>query len=197
MPYIKRGEATLFVNVGDHEDVWKGMVKEVAALGQMAQCHFNDFASVAELASEAAGPDGNVTGIHAFCDKDIFSAVYSSNLLMRVSDVLVTKPSEFSFYPVPKLMIHRICLFGGQRPEERALDRISRYAVCFCEQVHARCEISCRDAILFPVGKSRRNRLHFLLQVAVHILGIIGQMSLPYSLFPTHLTQRSWFGKAS
>ena len=108
MPYIKRGEATLFVNVGDHEDVWKGMVKEVAALGQMAQCHFNDFASVAELASEAAGPDGNVTGIHAFCDKDIFTAVYSSNLLMRVSDVLVTKPSEFSFYPVPKLMIHRI-----------------------------------------------------------------------------------------
>ena len=44
----------------------------------------------------------------AFCDDDIFSAVYSSNLLMRCSDVLVTKPSEFSFYPVPKLMIHRV-----------------------------------------------------------------------------------------
>jgi hypothetical protein len=27
---------------------------------------------------------------------------------MRCSDVLVTKPSEFSFYPVPKLMIHRV-----------------------------------------------------------------------------------------
>ena len=27
---------------------------------------------------------------------------------MRCCDVLVTKPSEFSFYPVPKLMIHRV-----------------------------------------------------------------------------------------
>ena len=34
--------------------------------------------------------------------------MYSSNVLMRCSDVLVTKPSEFSFYPVPKLMIHRV-----------------------------------------------------------------------------------------
>ncbi len=27
---------------------------------------------------------------------------------MRVSDVLITKPSELSFYPIPKLMIHRV-----------------------------------------------------------------------------------------
>lgn len=27
---------------------------------------------------------------------------------MHCSDVLVTKPSELSFYPVPKLMIHRV-----------------------------------------------------------------------------------------
>ncbi|MBQ1615735.1 MAG: hypothetical protein II086_00615, partial [Ruminococcus sp.] len=27
---------------------------------------------------------------------------------MRVSDVLITKPSELSFYPIPKLMIPRV-----------------------------------------------------------------------------------------
>ena len=27
---------------------------------------------------------------------------------MRISDVLITKPSELSFYPVPKLMIKRV-----------------------------------------------------------------------------------------
>ena len=27
---------------------------------------------------------------------------------MRVADVLVTKPSELSFYPIPKLFIHRV-----------------------------------------------------------------------------------------
>ena len=34
--------------------------------------------------------------------------MYSTNLLMRACDVLITKPSELSFYPVPKLMIHRV-----------------------------------------------------------------------------------------
>ena len=72
----------------------------------VAELHFDDFAGVATLAEGAL--DGELTGVHAFCDSDIFAAVYSSNLLMRCSDVLVTKPSEFSFYPVPKLMIHRV-----------------------------------------------------------------------------------------
>ena len=46
--------------------------------------------------------------MQVFCHKDIFAAVYVTNLLMRVCDVLLTKPSELSFYPVPKLMIHRV-----------------------------------------------------------------------------------------
>lgn len=106
MPYIRRGEATLFVNVGDHRKVWDGLARRVEGLAAMAETHFNDFAEVSRIAGDAL--TGDVSGIHAFCDKDIFSAVYSSNLLMRCSDVLVTKPSEFSFYPVPKLMIHRV-----------------------------------------------------------------------------------------
>ena len=72
----------------------------------VAQRHFGDFSAVAQLATDAL--DGDLAGVHAFHDDEIFSAVYSSNLLMRCADVLVTKPSEFSFYPVPKLMIHRV-----------------------------------------------------------------------------------------
>ena len=106
MPYVRTEQATLLINVGDHRGVWEGLVKDVEGLKSAAQTHFDDFASVAKLATDAL--DGDLTGIHAFCDSDIFSAVYSSNLLMRCSDVLVTKPSEFSFYPVPKLMIHRV-----------------------------------------------------------------------------------------
>jgi hypothetical protein len=52
--------------------------------------------------------DGGASGIYAFCHQDIFGAVYLTNLLMRASDVLVTKPSELSFYPIPKLFIHRV-----------------------------------------------------------------------------------------
>ena len=106
LPYVRTEQATLLINVGDHADVWEGLLKDVHGLGDITKTHFNNFSEVASLAEEAL--DGDLTGVHAFCDSDIFSAVYSSNLLMRCSDVLVTKPSEFSFYPVPKLMIHRV-----------------------------------------------------------------------------------------
>ena len=49
-----------------------------------------------------------IEGIHGFWHKNIFEAVYCTNLLMRSCDVLVTKPSELAFYPVPKLFIRRV-----------------------------------------------------------------------------------------
>ena len=106
LPYVQTEQATLLINVGDHRGVWEALEKNVEGLSSLAQRHFDNFAEVKALADGAL--DGDLTGIHAFCDSDIFSAVYSSNLLMRCCDVLVTKPSEFSFYPVPKLMIHRV-----------------------------------------------------------------------------------------
>ncbi|MDO4403759.1 MAG: hypothetical protein Q4C09_01860 [Atopobiaceae bacterium] len=106
LPYVRTEQATLLINVGDHRNVWDGLARRVEGLAQETQTHFDDFAQVAQLATDAL--EGDLTGVHAFCDSDIFSAVYSSNLLMRCCDVLVTKPSEFSFYPVPKLMIHRV-----------------------------------------------------------------------------------------
>ena len=39
---------------------------------------------------------------------NIYEAVYCTNLLMRSCDVLITKPSELAFYPVPKLFIKRV-----------------------------------------------------------------------------------------
>ena len=106
LPYVRRGEAVVFVNVGDHKKVWDALLRNVGGLRSEALPHFDGFDEVKRFATAAL--DGDVRGVHAFCDKDIFAAVYSSNLLMRCADVLVTKPSEFSFYPVPKLMIHRV-----------------------------------------------------------------------------------------
>ncbi|MBQ6522419.1 MAG: hypothetical protein IJI15_06310, partial [Atopobiaceae bacterium] len=106
IPYVVRGEATLFINVGDHDKVWKSLCKSVKDLEGLATTHFNDFAEAASLATAALTEP--IGGVHAFCDSDIFSAVYTTNVLMRCTDMLVTKPSELSFYPVPKLMIHRV-----------------------------------------------------------------------------------------
>jgi hypothetical protein len=37
-----------------------------------------------------------------------FHGVYASNYLMRVSDVMITKPSELAFYPIPKIFNERV-----------------------------------------------------------------------------------------
>ena len=106
IPAIKKEKAALFVNVGDHANVWQELLREIPEMKPLLHTHFDDFAETVRFCGKAY--DGAVTGIHAFCHKDIFAAVYSTNLLMRVSDVLITKPSELSFYPIPKLMIHRV-----------------------------------------------------------------------------------------
>ena len=106
LPYIMEGKAALYVNVGDYENVWHELVKATPAIGANSTVHFNNWEDTKDFAEKAL--TGDVTGIHAFAHKNIFEAVYCTNLLMRSCDVLVTKPSELAFYPVPKLFIKRV-----------------------------------------------------------------------------------------
>ncbi len=106
LPAVRQGRAAVYVNVGDHRKVWEALVKEVPGLSQLSVEHFDNWEETAQFAENAL--TGEVAGIHAFCHENIFEAVYSTNLLMRSCDVLVTKPSELAFYPVPKLFIHRV-----------------------------------------------------------------------------------------
>jgi hypothetical protein len=105
LPEVEQGRAALFLNVGDHQKVWEELRAAVPELGE-ARLFQDDYESAAAFAASAV--DGEVSGVYAFCHRDIFAAVYLTNLLMRASDVLVTKPSELSFYPIPKLFIHRV-----------------------------------------------------------------------------------------
>lgn len=106
LPVLHRRRAALFVNVGDHAEVWAELKRAIPEMLPLVTEHFHDFEKTAAFCDSVY--DAPVFGIHAFCHKDIFAAVYSTNLLMRVSDVLITKPSELSFYPIPKLMIQRV-----------------------------------------------------------------------------------------
>ena len=106
LPDIAGGRAVLFVNVGDHRNVWEQLMSEIPQMRKLVTQHFDDFEKTKAFAEDAYS--GDVKGIHAFCHSDIFAAVYSTNLLMRCSDVLITKPSELAFYPIPKLMIKRV-----------------------------------------------------------------------------------------
>ncbi|MBQ1432348.1 MAG: hypothetical protein IIZ09_04605 [Ruminococcus sp.] len=106
LPQIKKGKAALFINVGDHIKVWQQLKELLPHMMPYTTEHFDVFEATKTFAENAL--DGEVSGIHAFFHTDIFAAVYSTNLLMRCSDVLITKPSELAFYPVPKLMIKRV-----------------------------------------------------------------------------------------
>lgn len=106
LPYIEKGEAALFINVGDHKKVWNELKASIPKLNELTVEHFDDFGSTVKFVKKAYFAE--INGVHLFCNSDIFAAVYSTNLLMRASDILITKPSELSFYPVPKLMINRV-----------------------------------------------------------------------------------------
>ena len=94
------------INLGDHYGVLDSIRQKVPELSSLTTEHIDDFEETSRFAAEAL--DGELSGIHVFCHKNIFAAVYSTNLLMRACDVLITKPSELAFYPVPKLMIKRV-----------------------------------------------------------------------------------------
>ncbi len=106
LPLIREKKAALYVNVGDYRNVWESLIKEIPGLAEEATEHFNDWRQTKAFAEGAL--TGEVTGVHGFWHENIFEAVYCTNLLMRSCDVLVTKPSELSFYPVPKLFIKRV-----------------------------------------------------------------------------------------
>ncbi len=106
LPEIKAKRAALYVNVGDYRNVWEELQKEIPGMKKLSREHFNQWEETKKFASNAL--TGDVIGIHGFWHENIFEAVYCTNLLMRSCDVLVTKPSELAFYPVPKLFIKRV-----------------------------------------------------------------------------------------
>jgi hypothetical protein len=106
IPYVKAGKAVIYVNVGDYRNVWDELVADMPVINEFATEHMDNWEDTSKFAEEAI--DGEVSGIHGFYHENIFEAVYCTNLLMRSADVLVTKPSELSFYPIPKLFIKRV-----------------------------------------------------------------------------------------
>ena len=106
LPAIREKRAALYVNVGDYKNVWDQLAAQIDGLRKLSVTHFGDWQDTNRFAAEAL--EGPVEGIHAFWHGNIFEAVYCTNLLIRSCDVLVTKPSELAFYPVPKLFIRHI-----------------------------------------------------------------------------------------
>jgi len=146
-PLLAEQQVQLFLNAGDHAHM-KTAFEEILQ---------NDLG----LAEGQYGTITTIEGVHAFCENllsggephqavtlfsfqsDYFPAVATTDLLIRVSDVLACKPSELAFYPVPKLMIRRVGdheQFSALRAAElndgtleaREIDDCTAYMKLFC-----------------------------------------------------------------
>jgi hypothetical protein len=106
LPKVHENKVALLINVGDHKDVWDQLTREIPDIAKEAVTYFDAWDETCAFANKALVEE--VQGIHVFYHQDIFAAVYSTNLLMRPCDFMVTKPSELAFYPVPKLMLKRL-----------------------------------------------------------------------------------------
>ncbi len=130
MPVIKSGKAAVYLNIGDYKNVWDWLLAAVEGIKDVSAEHFDNWADTAAFAENAL--TGRVEGVHVFCHANIFEAVYCTNLLMRSCDVLVTKPSELAFYPVPKLFIKRI---GGHERWGAIHSAEMGYGTLECEDI--------------------------------------------------------------
>ncbi|MBR0134873.1 MAG: hypothetical protein IJM18_01615, partial [Clostridia bacterium] len=136
LPYIKSGKAQLMINFGDHLTMWEVFKKKLPELTDITRTFFNDYKGLCEWAETLDGT--NDTNVAAFCHDDIFEAVYSTNLLMRKADVLITKPSELAFYPVPKLMMRHI---GGHEVYGAIYAREIGDSTFECETADSLCDM--------------------------------------------------------
>lgn len=139
LPYVQKKKVALFINFGDHDTVYKKLLEKIPGL----QCkeYFNKYEDLKKLRDELFSTDAE--GVYAIYNKDIFQAVYSTNLLMRTSDLLITKPSELVFYPIPKLFMRHIGgheVYGGifgreygdatpERPTEKSINEELDYLI--------------------------------------------------------------------
>lgn len=105
IPLIQKDKVALFVNLGDHKGNWEWLEKELSQHKDLLQTHFV-WEDTQALADEIRTNPAH--GIHVFLHDNTFQAVYSTNYLMRVVDVMITKPSELAFYPVPILFNERV-----------------------------------------------------------------------------------------
>jgi len=105
LPFIKENKVQLFLNFGDHLNVWDYLKENVNELDSLTSKVFNDFEQYKELVKSV---DSLENGIYAFYHEDIFEAVYSTNMIMRFMDIIATKPSELAYYPIPKFFIKRV-----------------------------------------------------------------------------------------
>lgn len=107
---LNKQKLHLWVNIGDHvgllaelkEKLEQSQITHQFVEGNEALMNFCKARSLDKY-EEADGPS-----LVIFHFPNHFEAFSATDILMEVCDVLVTKPSELAFFPVPKIFIRRV-----------------------------------------------------------------------------------------
>ena len=108
--HLLNKKAVFWINTGDHTKVLKA-IEEFLIVQKIPYLSINVWEDLIQfigrhpLRSEDHENNPPVVLFHFPSHTEAFSA---TDRLIRVSDVLVTKPSELAFYPIPKLFIRRV-----------------------------------------------------------------------------------------
>ncbi len=100
IPLIKKDKVACLSTWAIIRLTGNGLRAEISQHQEMIQTHFiwDDTQAFADQIRSQS-----TRGLHVFLHDNTFHAVYATNYLMRVVDVMITKPSELAFYPVPKI----------------------------------------------------------------------------------------------
>lgn len=105
IPSIEANKATIFVNLGNHRKHIESLLSFLRPHKNLVHLHqtWDDTEKfVEEIRTKSA------TGVHIFLYDEMLNGIYATNYLMRYCDVMMTKPSELAFYPVPKICMDRV-----------------------------------------------------------------------------------------
>lgn len=106
LKWIKDGKLILFINFGDHKNALEYFRKNIPEFDNLLKLH-TQWDETQQFVQKALNNEIMGT-LHGFLHDNTYSAVYTTNLLMRPSDLLLTKPSELAFYPIPKLLLEHV-----------------------------------------------------------------------------------------
>ena len=106
LPLVEEKKVALFLNLGDHLDMFEYLKKHINEFDSKVVKFFDEYSKLNAFANDM--DKKVIEGTYIFYHNNIFEAVYSTNLLMRQVEVLITKPSELAFYPVVKVMMRHI-----------------------------------------------------------------------------------------
>ena len=107
---LKNGELHLFINTGDHLGMFEILKTEIERMGLNYHIvsNWDSLLEFCKTHSFDSADESKLKPVTLFSYQNYYEAFTTTDYLIRVSDILVTKPSELAFYPIPKLFIRRV-----------------------------------------------------------------------------------------